>query len=85
MRNETKSATVIRPHDGLAMKDAHYMPLHRYAFRSGEPAKLLGVKICTPEGSDPRACYHLRWPDGKEDYSPIADRESMGEKVYEII
>lgn len=58
--------------------------IHMHSFRVGAPAEIVGVKMCTPTaptfpfGSVPvpllaRACYHIRFDDGKEDYVPIKE------------
>lgn len=48
-------------------------------FRIGEPSEIIGIEMCTPDGLDPRLCYHLKWPDLIEDWKPI------NEEGYQII
>jgi hypothetical protein len=48
-------------------------------FRRHLPAEIIGVKMCTPKGLEPRLCYHLKWSDSMEDFKPV------GEKSYKII
>jgi len=46
---------------------------HRYLFRAGEPAEIIGVKFVTPKNAGPRPCYHIRFKDGKRDLVPISE------------
>ena len=46
---------------------------HRYGFRPGECAEILGVVSFTPDGSDARACYHIEYADGIKDHVAIDD------------
>ena len=46
----------------------------------GEPAEVIGIAMVTPEGNPPRPCFHLRYEDGTEDFSPISDTQN-----YELI
>lgn len=68
---------------------AYYVGLHRYQFQAGTPAEILGVVMVTLEGKKPCPCYHLKFPDGREDYSPLIDEDFFGQggygKLYEII
>ena len=48
-------------------------------YRHGTPARIVGVKMCTPEGLKKRLCYHLKWSDGVEDFKPV------GEVDYELL
>ena len=53
---------------------------HPDAFRAGEPAEIIGVKMCTPSSDSlidtykRRICYHILFSDGQEDYVPITDK-----------
>ena len=72
------------------VEKAYYVGLHRYHFQAGTPAEILGVAIVTPNGnSRPRPCYHLRYPDGLEDYAPLSDEDFVGKgglgTLYAII
>jgi len=49
---------------------------HRYSFRSGEWAEVIAVKMITPEGSDPRACFECLYEDGFIDYIPVSDNKN---------
>jgi len=61
----------------MRSEPAYITPNHRYAFRSGEPALILGVVIYTPWGQEPnleaRPCFHVRYSDGVEDHIPLSD------------
>lgn len=46
---------------------------HRYSFRAGEPAHIMGVCEFTPDGGEPRPCFKVKYRDGFEDYIAIAD------------
>lgn len=46
---------------------------HPFSFRAGQIAEILGVAMVTPRGSEPRACFHIRFHDGIEDYTPVSD------------
>lgn len=54
---------------------------HPNAFRAGEPAEVMGVKMCTPFNDrglismplEPRICYHIIFSDGAEDFIPKSD------------
>lgn len=51
---------------------AYLVGIHRYSFRCGKPAEIIGIKIVIPcEGDTPRECYHVVFEDGVEDYIPI--------------
>lgn len=55
---------------------AYYVGTCSWTFRPGKLAEILGVVWFTPKEKErpPRACFHLRYADGKEDLSiPIAD------------
>ncbi len=54
---------------------AYYVGTHRHSFRPGEPAAILGIVWYTPREKErpARACFHLRYADGKEDFSPMGD------------
>lgn len=45
------------------------------AFRPMEPAIILNVEMCTPdgEGKEPRICYHIQYSDFFEDWVPLTD------------
>jgi hypothetical protein len=58
---------------------AYYVGTHRYSFKSGDPAEIVGVKMVTPELEEQRLCYHIRWSDGCEDFVPVSDN------TYKII
>lgn len=56
----------------MKVESAYIILTHPYDFRSGEPAKILGVKLVTlsPE-TPPRLCFRLRWENGVEDLVPL--------------
>lgn len=49
---------------------------HPYRFKSGKAADILGVEWIVPDGFEGRACFHLRWEDGSEDFIPISETSS---------
>jgi hypothetical protein len=61
--------------------DAYFVGMHRYLFKSGVPAKIIGVEMITPKGLPQRLCYHIRWTDAAEDWVPVEDHN----KTYKII
>jgi hypothetical protein len=64
----------------MIIDKAYYVGTHRYSLNAGIPAEIIGVVLATPTGLDQRLCYHVRWSDGKEDWTPVHDT-----KAYEII
>lgn len=67
----------------MQQRPAYVIGRHRYAFRSGKAALILGVKLCKPDGKgDWRPCYHVQYEDGTEDYVAT---ESVTDGDYEII
>jgi hypothetical protein len=48
-------------------------------FRRNEPAEIIGIEMCTPNGLEPRLCYHIKWSDSVEDWKPVY------EKTYKIV
>lgn len=51
---------------------AYLVGIHRYSFRSGEPAEIIGVEIITPDDKlEPRLCYHVMWRDKVEDFIAV--------------
>lgn len=56
----------------MKTEPCYYVGTHHYSFRPGKPALILGVVSVTPDGEEPRPCFHVRYPDGVEDYSPIS-------------
>lgn len=57
----------------LASRPARIRGTHHYAFRSGEWADIIGVRICTPDSLSERPAYECRYQDGKIDYIAISD------------
>ena len=62
----------------MKREKVYLVDLSGSGFRCGRPAEIIGVEMCTPDGLEPRLCYHLRWEDSKEDWKPV------GEPLYEI-
>lgn len=60
--------------------EAYLVGVHRYSFKSGKPAKIVGVEFVTPEKGEPRLCYHVVWADKTEDWIPVKDNSN-----YKII
>ena len=52
---------------------AFLVSTHRDHFQAGQPAEILGVRFITPDGLTPRTCYHLLFPDGREDFMPLSE------------
>jgi len=44
-------------------------------FRCGKPAEIIGIEMVTPNGLEPRLCYHLRWSDSAEDWKPVNEEQ----------
>jgi len=56
---------------------AYYIGTNSHSFRQGEPAEIIGVVTYYPDlMGEPRVCFHLRYGDGFEDYSPISDKQN---------
>lgn len=47
--------------------------IHRYSFRAGEPAEIIGLKMATPDNMLPRLCYQIQFGDGAIDYVACSD------------
>jgi len=69
-------------HSDMKIQSAYYTGTHPYSFRSGESGVILGIKIVSPAGATStspnrpsRPCFHVCYPDGVEDYSPISETE----------
>ncbi len=53
---------------------AYYIGTHHYSFRCEEAAEIIGVEMIQPKESDDwRACYRVKYADGKEDLCPVAE------------
>ena len=53
-----------------------YTGTHPYSFRSGQPAEVVGVNMVDPAGKgDWRPCFHVRFPDGVEDFCPVLETQ----------
>lgn len=46
------------------------------AFRKGVPAEVLNLVFFKREDRTLRLCYHVRFKDGKEDYTPVCDTDN---------
>ena len=57
---------------------AYFVGTHPNSYRMGEAAEILGVVTFIPAaGKDlTRPCFHVRYLDGKEDYTPVSDRDN---------
>ena len=68
---------------------AYYVGLHRYCFQGNTPAEILGIVMVTPDGDAARPCFHLKYPDGQEDFTPLVNEDHSGQGglgvLYEII
>jgi hypothetical protein len=67
----------------MKIEKVYLIQTHRISFRPGEPAVILGVEMCTPDGGnkEPRLCYHIEYPDYAEDFVAIEDNAG----AYEIL
>lgn len=61
-------------------KKRYIVGIHRYAYRAGEPAEIIGKVMKKPKGLPERECYEIRFDDGKKDFVPLIDM-----KNYKII
>ncbi len=58
----------------MTVEPIYYVGLHHYVFRPNQPAEVIGVVSCVPDGTIiKRPCFVVRYPDGLVDYNPIAD------------
>ena len=55
---------------------AYLIGTHSISFRRGVPAEILTVVFFKHEDNAPRLCYHVRFKDGKEDYTPVCDADN---------
>jgi len=59
----------------LKSTPAFYKGTHRYSFRNGERAEIIGVRIViTQYGSRP--CFMVLYPDGFIDYTLISEADT---------
>ena len=56
-----------------AARPIYFVATHPDMFRCGIAAEIVGVVAVNG-----RACFHLRYTDGAEDYSPIVNEDSTG-------
>lgn len=47
--------------------------VHRYGFRAGEPAKIIGEANVTPKGLEEREVYRVQYSDGFVDEVPKSE------------
>ncbi len=47
--------------------------VHRYAYKAGEPAEILGLKWVKPDGLDWRIAFEVQYFDGKKDFVAYSD------------
>ena len=71
-------------------QNVYFVGIHKYSYKAGEPALVLGVKSVQKEDGTEEICYHLKYEDDCEDYSPICDNNnykliSEQEKIKELI
>jgi hypothetical protein len=57
----------------MNITEAYYIGTHPDSFRSGEAAKIEGVVFADSASSERRACFQVKYGDGRIDYSPISD------------
>ena len=63
----------------MERQEVYLIDLSSAGFRLGQPARIIGVEMCTPKGLTPRLCYHIQYSDKVEDFKPI------NEKHYKIV
>lgn len=61
------------------IEDAYLVGINSNSFRAGIPALIVGLKILDIR-EEKRICYHIRFSDGYEDFTPLIDVEN-----YKII
>ena len=57
----------------MLIREAYYIGTSVHSFRSGEPAKIIGVKTFYREDLHPVVCFNIVYGDGKEDWCPVSD------------
>lgn len=68
----------------LAKEDLYLVGVHRYCFRAGTPAKIVGLKMVTPDIKlEPRPCFVIEFSDGVLDL--VAFEEYANQKHYKIL
>lgn len=60
-----------RMHRGTQTAKAFLVETNWDAFQRGIPAEILGVTMVMDGEEAPRACFHVIYPDGREDYRPM--------------
>lgn len=60
----------------FSLGDGYYVGTHHYSYRSGEPARIVGVKTFYSNGKPERVCFHVVYADGKDDWCPVSDIQS---------
>ncbi len=55
------------------LDEAYLVGVHKHSFRSGRPARIIGVHVVTRKDGKPKPCYHIRWADQVEDLVAIED------------
>jgi len=61
--------------DVLTQK-AYLVGVHRYSFRAGEVAEIIGLRFAKPKGYDWRLAYEVEYFDGKKDFVSLEDVQS---------
>ncbi|MBP6886190.1 MAG: hypothetical protein KBC02_03030 [Candidatus Pacebacteria bacterium] len=52
---------------------AYLVGTHRYSFRGGEPAEIIGVQFLKLTNVEARPCYHVQFADGMQDLISLAE------------
>lgn len=52
---------------------AYLVGTHRYSYRAGIPAEIIGVNFCCLNDGTYRLCYHLLWDDFSEDWISVEE------------
>lgn len=67
-----KMIAVSRPPE-ITDQKAFLVGTHRYTFRAGKPAEIIGIVFATPLGHKTRPVYRIRFSDGHTDCVPLSD------------
>lgn len=52
---------------------AYLVGTHRYSFRAGKPAEIIGVQFLKPVNAEARPCYYVQFEDGWQDFIPLSE------------
>ena len=66
----------------MTIKPAKIRGTHRYSFRKGEWAKIVGVSLVINDGGTTNLCFNILYDDGFVDYMVIDDANNYETKGY---